>query len=74
MNKEDMVTLALIEQRLDQVLEQQGKILYQVTSTNGRVTKLEMWRATLNGVHTAVVIAVSIIAFAIGSILTYLAI
>ena len=44
------VLIAKLEERLKAIEDNTAKILTQVTMTNGRVTKLEMWRKWLNGI------------------------
>lgn len=44
------VMIARVEERLKTIEQDQKKILIQVTATNGRVTKLELWRKWLNGI------------------------
>lgn len=44
------VLTARLEERLKAIEDNTAKILTQVTMTNGRVTKLEMWRKWLNGI------------------------
>jgi hypothetical protein len=51
--------LAVIETKLDKVLE-------QVTITNGRVSKLEIWKANITGKVAGIALVVSAISAVIG--------
>lgn len=62
-----------IGEKVDNVMDISKETLKQVKMTNGRVTRLELWKARLGGSWIAVVIMASVLGTAVGLAAAWLA-